>query len=136
MFLKKAMLGQYSIEIYAAGTALIGSLILAKVVLIFDNLPVLKKMDSIRNIYRVFLRSLIYLLGFILFTLVEHWIGGLIDGENIGEALQQALHHLVSSDFLMSLVVVFIAFLFFNTFWTIRAKYGPKELFDLFFKKK
>lgn len=44
-FLKKAMLGQYNIEYYAAGTALIGSLILGKVVLIFDKLSVTKKMD-------------------------------------------------------------------------------------------
>ena len=42
-FLKKAMLGQYNIEYYAVGTALIGSLILGKVVLIFDKLPMTKK---------------------------------------------------------------------------------------------
>ena len=44
---------------------MIGSLILAKVVLIFDMLPMIKKMDKLLNIYRVFIRSFIYLAGFL-----------------------------------------------------------------------
>lgn len=135
MFLKKAMLGQYNIEFYAAGTALIGSLILGKVVLIFDKLPLTRKMDFLPNIYRVFFRSLIYLLGYIIFTLLEHWVKGLIDGDSFGKAWIHSFHHLGELDFLTSLVIVFIAFLFFNTFWVIRAKYGPKELYNLFFRK-
>ena len=135
MFLKKAMLGQYNIEYYAAGTALIGSLILGKVVLIFDKLPLTKKMDFLPNIYRVFFRSSIYLSGFILFTLLEHWVKGLIEGDNFVQAWGHSFHHLGELDFLTSLVIVFIAFLFFNTFWVIRSKYGPEELYILFFKK-
>jgi len=135
-FLKKAMLGQYNIEYYALGTALIGSLILGKVVLIFDKLPVTKKMDFLPNIYRVFFRSLIYLFGYVIFTLLEHWVEGLIEGDNFGQAWAHSFHHLGKLDFLTSLVVVFIAFLFFNTFWVIRTKYGPKKLYHLFFSKE
>lgn len=136
MFLKKAMLGHYNIEFYAAGTALIGSLILGKVVLIFDKIPLTKKMDFLPNIYRVFFRSLVYLLGFVLFTLLEHWVKGLIDGDNFSQAWIHSFHHLEEKDFLTSLVVIFIAFLFFNAFWVIRMTYGPKELYKLFFSKK
>ena len=135
-FLKKAMLGQYNIEYYAVGTALIGSLILGKVVLIFDKLPVTKKMDFLPNVYRVFFRSLIYLLGYVIFTLLEYWVKGLIDGDSFGQAWVHAFHHLGELHFLTSLVVVFIAFLFFNAFWVIRLHYGPKALYALFFKKK
>lgn len=134
--LKKAMLGQHQIEYYAMGTALIGSLILGKVVLIFDKLPLTKKMDYLPNIYRVFFRSLVYLLGYAIFTLIEHWIKGLIDGESIGKAMEHAFKHLSGIEFAMSMVVVFIAFLFFNSFWVIRTKYGPKALYKLFFSKE
>jgi len=134
-FLKKAMLGQYSIEFLPAGTALIGSLILGKVVLIFDKLPLTKKMDFLPNIYRVFFRSLVYLIGYVIFTLLEHWIKGLIEGDNFGQAWVHSFHQLGKLDFISSLVVAFVAFLFFNAFWVIRSIYGPKELFRLFFKK-
>ena len=130
------MLGSYHIEYYAAGTALICSLILGKVVLIFDKLTLTRKMDFMPNIYRVFFRSLVYLFGYLMFTLIEHWIKGLIDGDSFGQAWVHAFKHLGELDFLTSLIVVFVAFLFFNAFWVIRLTYGPKALFDLFFKKK
>lgn len=87
------------------------------------------------NIYRVFFRSLVYLLGYAIFTLIEHWIKGLIDGENIGKSMAHAFKHLAGLEFAMSMVVVFIAFLFFNAFWVIRAKIGPSALYNLFFRK-
>ena len=136
VLLKKALLGQHHIEFYAAGTALIGSLILGKVVLLIDKLTLTKKMDYFPNIYRVFFRSIVYLLGYIIFSLLEHWVKGLIDGNNFGQAWSHSFHHLGGLDFLTSLAIVFIAFLFFNAFWVIRLHYGPKELYKLFFRKK
>jgi len=61
---------------------------------------------------------------------------GLIDGDSFGQAWVHAFHYLGKLQFLTSLVVVFIAFLFFNAFWVIRTKYGPKELYHLFFSKE
>jgi hypothetical protein len=133
--LKKAILGQHQIEYYALGTALVGSLILGKVVLIFDKLPLTKKMDHTPNIYRVFFRSFIYLLGYAIFTMIEHWVKGMIDGESLRESIAHAFKHLSGLEFAMSMIVVFIAFLFFNAFWVIRTKYGPKALYQLFFSK-
>lgn len=133
--LKKAMLEQQGIEFYAAGVAIIGSLILGKVVLIFDKLSLTRKLDHTPNIYRVFFRSLVYLLGYSIFTLIEHWIKGMIDGETATESMLEAFEHLSGHEFRMSMVVVFIAFLFFNAFWVIRSKYGPSALYALFFKK-
>ena len=135
LFMKKALLHEYNIDFYIVGTALVGSLIIAKVVLIFDLLPLSKRMDRFPNIYRVFFRSLVYILGFIIFTFLEGIIKGLIDKEGFSQAVGSATHELGEASFITSLVGVFVSFLIFNTFWVIRAKYGPKELFNLFFKK-
>jgi hypothetical protein len=118
------------------GAAIIGSLILAKVVLIFDKLPLTKKMDIFPNIYRVFFRSFIYLIGFVIFSLLEHWVKSLIDGDSFGFAWQHAFQYLGTKEFMLRLVVIFIVFLFFNAFWVIRVRYGPAELRQLFFSKK
>ena len=136
LFMKKSLLDEYNIDFYILGTALVGSLIIAKVVLIFDLLTLSKRMDHFPNIVRVFFRSSIYLLGFIIFTLIEGFIKGLIDKESFSQAFISAIHELGKSSFITSMISVFIAFLFFNTFWVIRAKYGPKELYNLFFRKE
>jgi hypothetical protein len=136
LIMKKAFLDEFTFNFYVVGTALVGSLIIAKVVLIFDLLPFSKKMDHLPNIYRVIFRSLVYLLGYVIFTFLEGFIKGLIKKEAFTQAVSSAFHELGELTFITSVVGVFIAFLFFNTFWVIRAKYGPKELYDLFFKKK
>lgn len=135
LFMKKALLADYGIDFYIMGTAFVGSLILAKVVLIFDLLPLSKRMDYLPNIYRVFFRSFVYLLGFIIFKILESVIKGLIEKESFSQALNSAFHELCETPFITSMVGVFIGFLFFNAFWVIRAKYGPTALYTLFFKK-
>jgi hypothetical protein len=135
LIMKKILLGEYNVDFYVVGTALVGSLIIAKVVLIFDLLPVTKKTDHLPNIYRVFFRSFIYILGYIIFTLLEHLVKGLIDGTSITKAFNLALHELITPGFFTSLVGVSVAFLLFNAFWIIRGKYGAHELYTLFFKK-
>ena len=136
MLMKKALLNEYTVNFYAIGTALVGSLIIAKVILIFDLLPLTKRMDHLPNIYRVLFRSLIYLLGFVIFTFLEHLIKGLFEGDRFLHAGNLAFQQLDELDFITTLVGIFVAFLFFNTFWVIRKKYGPKELYHLFFSKE
>jgi len=135
LFMKKSLLDDYDVNFYIISTALVGSLILAKVVLIFDLLPLTKRTDKLLNIYRVFLRSLIYIFGYVVFTFLEHLIKGLIDGASYSQALKDTVHYLFSAPFITTFIGVFIAFLFFNAFWIIRANIGATALFNMFFKK-
>ncbi len=135
LFMKKVMLIDYDVDFYIMGTALLGSLIIAKVVLIFDLLPITKKTAHLLNVYRVLLRSLIYIFGYVVFTYLEHLIKGLIHGDSFSEALNSGLHQLYTPTFITGFVGVLVAFLFFNTFWVIRAKLGPAALYAMFFKK-
>jgi hypothetical protein len=136
LLLKKVILKDYSVDFYVISTALVGSLIIAKVVLVFDLLPVTKKTDHLPSIYRVFFRSLVYILGFVIFSFLEHLVKGLIGGESFSEAMYSSLHTLYTPAFIISFVGVLIAFLLFNAFWVIRASIGPAALYEMFFKKK
>lgn len=133
--LKMVLLGQQHIDGYKAGAAIIGALIMAKVVLIFDHLNVSKKLEAFPKIITVFLKSGIYLIGFAVFTILEHFIKGLIDGVSGGEAIKHAVLYLSRIEFLLTAAIVYISFLIFSTFWVIRNEYGPKSLHQLFFKR-
>jgi hypothetical protein len=135
MLMKKAFQNEYTFNFVVIGTAFVGSLIIAKVVLIFDLLPITKRSDHLPNIYRVFFRSLVYLVGYVIFTFLEHLIKGLIEGGDFLHASSLAFHELGKLTYITSLIAIFVAFLFFNAFWVIRAKYGPTALFNLFFRK-
>jgi hypothetical protein len=133
LLLKKMILEDYSIDFYVLSTALVGSLIIGKVVLIFDLVPVTKKTDHLPNIYRVFFRSCIYIMGYVIFTILEHLVKGLFMNERFFAALDSAIHQLSTPAFITSFVAVFLAFLLFNTFWVIRANVGPAALNNMFF---
>lgn len=135
MLMKKAVLNQYTMDFYAISTALVGSLIIAKIVLILDMLAVTKKTDHLPNIYRVFFRSFVYLLGYAIMTFLEHLIKALFHKVGFVEAANSAFHELTTVTFFTTAVGLFFTFLFFNAFWVIRAKYGPDALYSLFFKE-
>jgi hypothetical protein len=134
--IKKALLAEYNIKYTAFGVALVGSLIIGKVVLLVDLLPLTKRLDYLPKVWGVFYRSFIYLAGYILLTLIEHSIKGLIKGDGFIEACKGAFHHLGERGFVASVIGLYIVFLFFNTFWILRNHYGPKELFNIYFKKE
>ena len=133
--LKKLILHEHDIEYYGFIPVVVGSLVLGKVILIFDKLRITKWLDHIANIYRVGFRSFIYSLGYILFTFLENGVTGLIKGMGIIESFTDNAEILISKHGLAKLIILFISFLIFNAFWVIRAYIGPHKLYRLFFKK-
>lgn len=136
LIMKKSILDEYHIKFDALGIAVIGSLIFGKVVLIFDNVPLAKKYDHLPKIYSVFIKSFVYLLGFLIFTLLEHLIKGMIGGDGFVEALQHSLSYLINGKSIDNTIIVFAVFLIFSTFWAIRNHVGPKALYRLFFVRE
>jgi len=81
------------------------------------------------------LKSFVYLVGYIIFTFIEHCIKGFINGDELAKVIGDTLSYLVSKDSIINIIMVFIVFLIFSTFWIIRNYIGAKELLQLFFKK-
>jgi hypothetical protein len=131
--IKKAFLAQYQIGYYGFGTAFFGALVMGKVVLLIDKLPVINSMDHKPNIYGVLFRSLVYEVGYILFSFVEHGIKGFITSISLRESFTHNYEHLVSIQGYTSLIVLFITFIIFNAFWVIRNHFGSDQLYRLYF---
>ncbi|UTW63988.1 hypothetical protein KFE98_07560 [bacterium SCSIO 12741] len=134
LVMKKAFLAQYEIHYSGFINVIVSSLVLGKVVVLLDKLAVTKRYD-VKNRSRILFRSLIYLVGYVLFTFLEHGIKALFTGELAGEALKHNFHNLSSIQGLATLLILFITFLIFNSFWILRMHVGPKKLFNLYFKE-
>ncbi|NNF21531.1 MAG: hypothetical protein HKN67_06290 [Saprospiraceae bacterium] len=133
---KKITLVEYAIEYTAFGSALIGALVIGKVVFLVDKLSFTRRMDNGPKIYGVVYRSLIYLLGFTVFTIIEHFIKEIISGSGFGISLTHGLEHIFSLEYAGKSLFSFITFIFFNAYWAIRNHIGARELYILFFSKE
>jgi len=133
LIMKKAFLAQYEIKYSGFFYVIVQSLILGKVVVILDKMAVTRKFDHLRNSTRILFRSTIYLVGYVLFTFIEHGMKALFSSNSIGEAISHNFYHLTSVKGLATLLILFITFLIFNVFWILRMHLGPKKLFDLYF---
>ena len=136
LFMKKVFLAQHHIEFSGFATLIVSSLILGKVVLLLDKLAVTRKYDHLRNSTRILFRSLIYLLGYVIFMFAEHSVKALFAGKELLEALSHQVHFFLSMEGIATLTLLSITFLFFNAFWILTAHMGPEKLRDFYFGKK
>lgn len=71
---KRLMLQQYGIEFADFGAAIVGALIVGKVVLIADHLPFINKFPNKPLIYNVIWKTIVYVLAAFIVRLGEHLI--------------------------------------------------------------
>ncbi len=135
LVMKKAFLAQYEIPYSGFIQVIVGSLVLGKVVVLLDKLAITKKVDHLKNSTRILFRSTVYLIGYVLFTFIEHAIKALFSDETVSDGTMHNFHFLVSVQGLATLLILLITFLIFNSFWILRMHLGPKKLYELYFKE-
>jgi len=133
---KHITLSSYNISYYSFGAALVGALIIGKVVFLLDKVSIINRMDSNIAMIGMVFKSFVYLIGYVLFTLLEHLLKGLFHGDSFGSALGHAFGELLTVDFLGTSAMLFIVFVLFNGFWVVRSHLGPKKFYRLFFTKQ
>tara|TARA_B100000809_G_scaffold32497_1_gene28382 strand:+ start:55243 stop:55749 length:507 start_codon:yes stop_codon:yes gene_type:complete len=136
ILIKKLTLGQVKVEYYGFSAALIGALIMSKVVILLDKTP-LGKMYIRQALYKhVLIKSIIYTLvvSFVLF--LENLIHTLLEGESFTEAIKTILSHRDPLQFRLILLASFLSLGSYNVIITIRDSMDHGELTKLFFNKK
>ena len=131
---RRLILSEYQIDYFQYGYALIQALVLGKVVLIgeifhlgdrFHEKPLI-----VPTLYRTFLFSILVLA----FAVLEHFLKGLINGENIG-AIVGNLAAKDGADIMARILVMFIAFVPMFAISEIANLFGEGKLFELFFER-
>ena len=117
VLIKYLLLTEYHIDPGSYVVAIVGALIVAKVVLILENvkLPFLGKAPAI---VEVLVRTLLYMLGILLVMILERSFDARHEYGGMGEAMANLPSHVNIYHFLVSVICVFGAILFYNL-WTL-----------------
>jgi hypothetical protein len=130
--LKSLILAEYSIEFRGLSIVVIGALIVAKVVVVLENVPIDRWIGERTALTDVLVRTTLYGLGVVVVLLVEkafearHEAGGFIP------SLLQVVRHEDLPHILAAAIGVTGALLVFNTMSVIRRHVGNRGLFELF----
>jgi hypothetical protein len=115
--------------------AVIEALILAKVVMIGDALHLGRRFDRKPLIYSTLLKTVVFTLLVGAFTLIEHVIKRLWNGEGFKAGIVGLLgkgHH----ELLAGCLVVFVAFIPFFAFRELGRELGEGKIWTLFFRSR
>lgn len=136
ILIKKLALAQVEVEFYGFSAALIGALIMSKVVIILDK-TALGKIYIRQALYKnVLAKSIIYTLVVCFVLFLENLIHNLLEGENFIEAVQTILSHRDPIQFRLVLIASFLSLASYNVIIGIRDSLDHGELTKLFFSKK
>ena len=130
--LKWLILAEYSIEFRGVSIVLVGALIVAKVVLVLENVPLDRWIRDRSALTDVLVRTTLYGLGILVVLLVEqafearHEYGGFIP------SLVQVMRHEDIPHVLAAAIGVTGALLVFNAMSVIRRHFGKRGLLELF----
>jgi hypothetical protein len=132
LVLKWLVLAEYRIEFHGLSMALVGALIVAKVVLVLENVPLGALTRNRPAVVDVIARTGLYGLGVLVVLLLEkafetrHEYGGFIS------SVVQVLHHQDIPHVLAATIGVTGALLVFNASFVVRRRLGKGGLLPLF----
>jgi hypothetical protein len=133
MLVKRLMLEQYHVEFRGLSLALLGALIVAKVVLILEHVSLGSWIHNHPKAVNVILRTLLYTFGVFIALLLEKAIEARHEYGGVGAALAHIFHHRDIPHVWANTICVGSALLFFNTLTTLREHFGDAALMSLFF---
>ncbi len=133
MVLKKLILAQYQIEFHGLSLALVGTLILAKVVLLMEHVP-LGAWTRNRPVWvNVVLRTFLYALGVLVALTLEKAFDTRREQGGFGPALFDVFHHPEAPHVWANTICVSGALLGYNVLSVVRQRLGEGGLMRLFF---
>jgi hypothetical protein len=132
LLIKWLVLAEYNIAFNTFSVALLGALILAKVVLVLEKVPIERWVRNRSGLIHVLLRTGLYALGVLVVLLLEkafearHEHGGFV--ASLGQVIRHRdIHHVLATA-----ITVTGALLVFNAMSVIRRHLGERSLLRLF----
>lgn len=136
MLLKKLLLAQYDIQFNGLALALLGAVLLAKVVLLMEHVPVEAWVPNHPAVVAVVFRTLIYFLGVLVVLTMEKAFEARHEYGGFARALTRVYQHPEYPRVWFNTICVGLALLGFNIFSVLRRHFGKNGLSRLFFARR
>jgi hypothetical protein len=130
---QRLILRQYGIPLTGFATAVIGALLVGKVVLIADKLPFVNKFPNHPLIYNIAWKSSIYFIASFLFRYIEHLIPFLREHEDFRLSNQHLLAEIVWPHFWLVQMWLVVLFLAYCTMRELIRVIGKEEIMHMVF---
>ena len=130
---KSLILAEYHIEFRGYMVALVGSLIIAKVVVVLQHVPFGALVRGQPAVVNVILRTILYGVGVAAMQLVEKAFESRHEYGGFGSALADVFHHRDIDHVWVNTIWLTCALLQFNALSILRQRFGDRELIRLFF---
>lgn len=132
MFLKTMILSEYKVEFSNISMAIIGALILAKVVLVIDHIPLARWTREHPAIYFIFFRTLYNIVGVFILLMIEKAFEARHEYGGFGAALSQVFQHRDIYHVWANVTVVSISVFWFNVIFVMRQYIGGEKFRQVF----
>ena len=132
LFLKWLVLSDYNIEFDSFSIAFIGALIIAKVVLVLEHVPLGALTRDRSALVHVIVRTCLYGFGVLVVLILEKAFEARHDYGGFGAALVQIIGNPDIPHVLAAAIGVTCALLIFNLFFVFRRQLGKRELYRIF----
>lgn len=132
MGFKALVLAEYRIAFFDLSAALIGALIVAKVVLILENVPLGSWIESHPAAVHVMVRTILYGIGVFMVLLLEKSFEARHEYGSFIQALTHVFEHRDIQHVWATAMGVTAALLVFNALFVLRRHIGGRELLGMF----
>ena len=138
LFTKRLILEEYLIQFAGFFIATMSALIVGKVVLVAEKMPLLRRFDHAPLAAPILFKTVVYTLLVFVARLLEAFIHYAIEGGVIGHGafIEHQLGQFSWHQFIATQMWVFVLFLVYVTGCEINALLGDGELFKLFFTRR
>lgn len=132
-FTRALILKEYGIEVSTFVNATLGALIVGKVVLVADLLPIMNRFPNKPLLYNIVWKTFIYMVAAILVRYVENLIPLILKYKNLAEANRHLLDEAVWPYFWLVQVWLTVCFLMYCTTRELIRILGRKQMRTMFF---
>lgn len=131
MIIKVLLLEEYHIKFSGLSLVIVGALVVAKVILIMEHIPLGSWVQRKPAIVDLLLRTFLYSFGIVIILILEKAYEGRHEYGGFGSSLQQVFNHVDVYHVWVNSIVVFCALLSFNFLTLIRTHLGKGGLFRM-----
>jgi hypothetical protein len=130
----KLALAQFSVEITALSSAVVGALLAAKAALVLDETPLARSLEHYRRIVAVAVKTLLYGVASLLMGYLERFLEALHKVHSFDGAIRYVINHASHYRLLAWALGISLVFALYFAFFEISERMGEGALWKLFFE--